>query len=96
VTVTPAGFPESPQKGLPSKAPVAASAGDPDSSSSSSDSDNMSDQSKSGGGSALTTVPESLPRLSIKVPSPRKFTGNGEDLKAETFDRWYNSVQLYP
>ena len=39
-------------------------------------------------------VPDSLPRLSIKVPSPKKFTGEGEDLKPEAFDRWYNSVQL--
>jgi len=33
--------------------------------------------------------------LSIKVPSSKKFTGDGEDLKPEVFDRWYNSVQLY-
>ena len=40
-------------------------------------------------------VPEALPRLSIKEPSPRKFTGEAEDLKPEAFNRWYNSVQLY-
>ena len=40
-------------------------------------------------------VPDLLPRLSIKVPSLKKFTGEGEDLKAEAFHRWYNSVQLY-
>jgi len=32
---------------------------------------------------------------SIKVPSPKKFTGDGEDLKPEAFDRWYKSVQFY-
>ena len=40
-------------------------------------------------------VPEALPRLSIKVPSPKKFTGEAENLKQEAFDRWHNSVQLY-
>jgi len=36
-----------------------------------------------------------LPRLTIKILSPKKFTGDGEDLKPEAFDRWYNSVQLH-
>jgi len=36
-----------------------------------------------------------LPRLSIKAPSPKELTGDGEDLKPEAFNRWYNSVQLY-
>ena len=40
-------------------------------------------------------VPEALTRLTIKVPSPKKFTGDAEDLKPEAFDRWYNSVHLY-
>jgi len=31
----------------------------------------------------------------MKVPSPKKFTGDGEDVTREAFDRWYNSVQLY-
>jgi len=31
----------------------------------------------------------------MKVPSPKKFTGDGEALKPKTFDRCYNSVQLY-
>jgi len=94
-TVTPGGFPESPQKGLPSKAPVAAPAGDPDSSSSRSKSDDMSNHSEGASGSAPVLVPEPLPRLGIKVPSAKKFTGNAKDLKPETFNTWYNSVQLY-
>jgi len=92
-TVTPRGFPESPQKGLTSKAPVAAPAGDPDSSSS--NSDHMSHQGEEAGGPGPEPVPEPLPTLSINVPSPQKFTGDAEDLKPEAFDRWYNSVQLY-
>jgi len=92
-TVTPGGFPESQQKGLTSKAPVAAPAGDPDSSSS--DSDIMSDHGEIAGGPGPEPVPELLPRLNIKVPSPKKFTGDCEDPKLEAFDRWYNSVQLY-
>jgi len=92
-TVTTRGFPESPQKGLPSKAPVAAPARDPDSSST--DSDDMSDHGEGAGGPGPEPVPEPLPRLSIKVPSPKRFTGDGEELKPEAFDRWYNSVQLY-
>jgi len=92
-TVTPGGFPDSPRKGLFSKAPVAAPAGDPDRSSS--DSDDMSDHGEGAGGPGPVPVPEPLPRLSIKVPSPEKFTGDGEDLKQEAFNRWYNSVQLH-
>jgi len=91
-TVTPGEFPESPQNGLTSNAPVPAPAGDPDSSSS--DSDDMSDHGERAGGPGPEPIPEPLPRLSIKVPSPKKFTGVGEDLKPEAFDRWYNSVQL--
>ena len=95
-TVTPGGFPESPQKGSSSKAPAATPADDPDSSSSS-DTDDMSDHGEGAGEPAPipAPVPDSLPRLSIKVPSPKKFTGDGEDLKPEAFDRWLNSVQHY-
>jgi len=85
VTVTPGGFPESPQKGLSSKAPVAAPVGNPDSPSSYSD--DMSDHGEGAGGPGPVPVPEPLPRLSIKVPSPKKFTGDGVDLKPEVFDR---------
>ena len=95
-TVTLGGFPESPHKGSSSKAPAAAPVDDPDSSSSS-DTDYMSDHGEGAGGPAPipAPVPDSLPQLSIKVPSPKKFTGEGEDLKPEAFERWYNSVQLY-
>ena len=95
-TVTPGGFPESPHKGSLSKAPAVAPADDPDSSSSS-DTDDMSDHGEGAGEPAPVPAPvsDSLPRLSIKVPSPKKFTGEGEDLKPEAFDRWYNFVQLY-
>ena len=57
----------------------------------------MSDHAEEAGEPAPipAPVPDSLPRLSIKVPSPKKFTGAGEDLKPKAFDRWYNSVQLY-
>jgi len=55
----------------------------------------MSDHGEGAGGPGPEPVPEPLPRLSIKVPSPKKFRGDGEDLKPEVFDRWYNSVQLY-
>jgi len=92
-TVTAGEFPESPQKGITSIALVAAPAGDPDSSSS--NSDHMSDHGEGAGGPGPEPVPEALPRLSIKVPSPKKFRGDGEDLKPEAFDRWYNSVKLY-
>ena len=94
--MTPGGFPESPHKGSSSKAPAAAPADDPDSSSSR-DTDDMSDHAEGAREPAPipAPVPDSLPQLSIKVPSPKKFTGEGEDLKPEAFDRWYNSVQLY-
>ena len=95
MTVTPHGFADSPQRGLPSKAPVAAPAGDPDSASSSPDSDDISDHCEAAGGSGPPPVPEPLPRASIKVPSPKIFTGDGDDLKPQAFDRYYNSVQLY-
>jgi len=55
----------------------------------------MSDHGEGAGGPGPEPVPEPLPRLSIKVPSPKKFRGDGKDLKLEAFDRWYNSVQLY-
>jgi len=55
----------------------------------------MSDHGEGAGGPGPEPVPEPFPRLSIKVPSPKKFTGNGEYLKPEAFDRWYNSGQLY-
>ena len=28
-------------------------------------------------------------------PAPSRFTGEGEDLKPEAFDRWYNTVRLF-
>ena len=89
------GFPESPQKGLPSKARVAVAAGDSHASSCSSDSGDLSDHGEGAGGPHPAPVPEPLPRLSIKVPSPKKFTSDAEDLKPEAFDIWYNCVQLY-
>jgi len=55
----------------------------------------MCDHGEGAGGPGPEPVPEPLPRLSIKVPSPKRFSGDGEDLKPEAFDRWYNSVQLY-
>ena len=87
-TVIPGAFPESPHKGSSSKAQAAVPADDPDSSSSS-DTDDMSDHGEGAGepASIPAPVPDSLPRLSIKVPSPQKFTGEGEDLKPEAFDR---------
>ena len=68
VTVTPSGFPVSPQKGSSSKAIVATLPGNPDCSSSSSDSHNMSDHGDGAGeaGGTPAPVPEALPRLSIK------------------------------
>ena len=91
--VTSGGFPETAQKGLTSEAPVAAPAGDPDSSSS--DTDDMSDHCQGGGRPGPEPVPESLPRLSIKVPLPKKFRGDREDLKPEAFDGGFTSVQLH-
>jgi len=64
-TVTPGGLPESPQKGLTSKPPVAAPAGDPDSSSS--DSGDLSDHGEGAGGQGPVPVPEPVLRLNIKV-----------------------------
>ena len=86
--MTPGGFPVSPQKGSSINATVVAPAGDPDSSSSSRDSDDLSDQEGGAGGveDASAPVPEALPRLSIKVPSPKQFTGEVADLKPEAFD----------
>ena len=55
----------------------------------------MSDHGEGAGGTGPVPVPEPFSRLCIKVPSPKKFTGHGEDLKPEAFDGWYNSVQLY-
>ena len=57
----------------------------------------MSDHGEGAGEPAPVPAPvsDSLPRLSIKVLSTKKFMGGGEDLNAEAFDRWYNSVQLY-
>jgi len=95
-TVAPGGFPESPQKGLKGKVSVAPPDNDPSSSDSSSDSDRMSEQA---GPADPVEEPRPDPgttvKLSIKVPIPKKFTGEGEDLKPEAFDRWYNAVQLY-
>ena len=95
-TVTPGRFPESPHKGSSSKAPAVAPQDDRDSSSNS-ERDDMSDHGEGAGEPAPIPppVPDSQPRLSIKVPSPKKFTGEGADLQPEAFDRWYNSVQLY-
>jgi len=55
----------------------------------------MSDHGEGAGGSGPAPVLESLPRLSIKIPLPKKFTGDSEDLKPEAFNTWYNLVQLY-
>ena len=57
----------------------------------------MSDHGKGDGEPAPipAPVPDSLPQRSIKVPSPKKFTSEGEELKPEVFDRWSNSVHLY-
>ena len=55
----------------------------------------MSDHGDGAGGLGPAPVPEHLPRLSVTIPSPKKFTGDGEDLKPAAFDRWYTSVQLY-
>ena len=88
VTITPSGFSLSPQKGSSSKATVVAPACDPDCSSSSSNSDDMSNLGGEACGEEGTPapVPEPLLWLSIKVPSPKKFTGEAEDLKPEAFD----------
>jgi len=55
----------------------------------------MFDPGEGAGGLRPAPVPEPLLRLTIKVSSRKKFTGDGEDLKPKAFDRWYNSVQLY-
>ena len=57
----------------------------------------MSDHGEGAAGSVAASppVPESLPKLCIKVPSPKTFTGDGEDLMPEAFPRWYPSVQLF-
>jgi len=47
----------------------------------------MSDHGEGAGGPGPEPVAEPLPRRSIKVLSPKKFTGDGEDLKPEAFDR---------
>ena len=53
------------------------------------------DENAGGAGDAPAPLPELLPRPSIKVPLPTKFTGEVKDLKPEASNRWYNSVQLY-
>jgi len=55
----------------------------------------MSDHGEAAGRPGHVPVPQLLTRLSPQVPSPKKFTGDGEDLKPEAFDLWYTSVQLY-
>ena len=55
----------------------------------------MSDHGEVAPGPGPAPVPEPLPRLSIKAPSHKRFSGDGEDLKPDVFDRWYNSVELY-
>ena len=55
----------------------------------------MSDDGDGAGESGPAPLPEPLPRVGIKVPSLKKYTGDGEDLRPVAFDRWYNSVQLY-
>lgn len=89
VTVTFGGFPDSSQKGLLSKATVVVPADNPNSLSSSSDSNDMSDHGGDAGGPAPIPAPVSdlLPRVSIKVPLPKKFTDKGEDLKPEAIYR---------
>jgi len=68
-------------------------AGDP--ARTSSDSDERSDHGQGAGGAGPVPVPEPLPRLNINVSSSEIFRGDGEDLKPEALDRWYNAVQLY-
>ena len=42
-------------------------------------------------------APVNPPAVTIRFapPAPSRFTGEGDDLKPEAFDRWYNSVRLY-
>ena len=67
---------------------------DPDDSSSSSSSDtedNMSEEELP----PPANSPAITARISFTPPASTNFTGEGEDLKLEAFDRWYNSVRLY-
>jgi hypothetical protein len=51
-----------------------------------------------GEGSGSVPPPPPLPqpsRLAVHLPTPALFTGEGEDLKPEAFDRWYAAVRLY-
>jgi hypothetical protein len=36
-----------------------------------------------------------MAKLSAKIPTPKTYSGEGEDLKPEAFDRWYHAVRLY-
>ena len=87
-TKIPETFPKTPTK------QKATASNDPDDSSSSSSSDSEDNKSEE------AQPPQADPlaitaRISFTPPAPAKFTGEGEDLKPEAFDRWYNSVQLY-
>ena len=88
-TKTPGTFPKTPPK---QKAPAASN--DPDDSSSSSSSNTEDDMSEE---AQPLPGPVNPPAVTIRFapPAPSRFTAEGEDLKPEVFDRWYNTVRLY-
>jgi len=81
------------KKGEPAPPP------DPDSSSTDSDSDSNDNMSEAGLADPPAPPPEPVPdrttRLAAKIHQPPTFSGEGDYLKAEAFETWYNSVQLY-
>ena len=89
-TATPGVFPKSPAKG---KKPLqsTSSKDDPSSSSSSESSDDEDDKMSASG---TTEVPDrsNAPRLTMKIPEPRRFSGSGKDMDPGAFDRWYEDV----
>ena len=87
---TPGEFPSTPKGKAPATKPT-----NPDDDSSSSSSDSESDMSSEAGPSHTRPEATVTAKMSFKPPSPNRFTGEGEDLKPEAFDRWYNSVRLY-
>jgi len=100
--LTPARCPESLHKESSRRTPGAAPADDPASSSSSSNSDDMSQaggvrgvEGNNDPEPAHASLPKPLPGLNINVLLSKRHTWDGEDLKLEVFDRWYNLVQLY-
>jgi len=92
-TATPGAFPKSPAKG---KKPLqsTSSKDDPSSSSSSESSDDEDDKMSATG---TTEVPDrsNAPRLTMKIPEPRRFSGSGKDMDPGAFDRWYEDVREY-